>query len=238
MGWPSQLNDSDPTAPARGTVRYNPAYFMSPSGSRSDPAAWAHQRTILELSVAPRLDVFTTVRKLLDRLEAEGPLLDWTRLGWWDRRALAHGLGKLETILAERPDDLDALYLSGIALRRLQRIPEALERLAAVHVACPDDTQVAWEVGWAAVEADDVRFALAIVRSVQNDTRPDPHLAYLEGIGLLISGKVGAARRAFWSSFELGFNPTFAGAMVNLCDSITAGRSHPPRSIRDLVRPG
>jgi len=115
---------------------------------RSDPAAWAHQRTIPKLNVAPRLDAITTVRKLLDRLEAEGPLLDWTRLGWWDRRALARGLGRLEIILAERPDDLDALYLSGIALRRLQRIPEARERLAAVHVACPDDTQVAWEVGW------------------------------------------------------------------------------------------
>lgn len=188
--------------------------------------------------MAPRGDVIVTVRDLLNRLEAEGPLLDWTRLGWWNRRALARGLRNLEHVLEERPDDLNALYLSGIALRRLHRIPEALERLAAVHAACPDDTQVAWEVGWAAVEADDVRFALAIVRSVQNDTRRDPDLAYLEGIGLLISGEIGPAREAFSSSSELGFDPAFAEAMVSLCDSITAGRSRPPRSVRDLFRPG
>ncbi len=159
-----------------------------------------------------------------------------SRLGFFSRRHVRKAISLLERVVDIRPDNWAALWIMGMAFRRLGDTPSALAAFERSHRLKPDQPDVAREASLSAMDAGHAELALEIAsRAARNDPN-DPGLTANLALAYLCCQKAELALQTAKAALEHDPSDQVTRAVVSICEDVVSGAFPCPHSRADLDR--
>jgi tetratricopeptide (TPR) repeat protein len=169
-------------------------------------------------------------------LEGQMPFhgLSLPRPGFFLRRRIRRAIRMLERVTTINPRNWAALWVTGMAYRRLDDPAAALDRFTRAHENNPDQPDVAREAGLAAMDARRPDLAIAFTsRAIRADPN-DPGLVANLALAHLFNQSPQAALDIATRALNADPSDKITRAIVDLAQEVIAGRRKCPTHVSDV----